>query len=80
MTTANASQRIAASEIGARAVSIEDTKSGEYIKLAATETSKVYKRGRYVHAIKSYSVVDCEDINRERFIKRGRIVFVGFTY
>jgi hypothetical protein len=58
---------------------IEATKLGEYVKTKA-DSSKVYKRGHYDRASKSYSLQDCDDMNREIFVKRGRTVFVGFTY
>jgi hypothetical protein len=62
-----------------QAVKIETTKPGEYVKTKA-DSQKVYKRGAYDRGSKSYSLQDCDDMNREIFVKRGRVVFVGFTY
>lgn len=60
-------------------VKIEDCKEGEYIKRKA-DAKKVYQRGAYDRTTKSYSLIDCDDINREVFVKRGTLVFVGFIY
>lgn len=60
-------------------VKIEDCKAGEFIKRKA-DANKVFQRGDYDRATKSYALVDCDDANREIFVKRGKLVFVGFTY
>lgn len=60
-------------------VKIEDCKEGESIKRKA-DAKKVYQRGAYDRASKSYSLIDCDDANREIFVKRGKLVFVGFEY
>jgi hypothetical protein len=52
---------------------------GEYVKLKAN-SSTVYKRGDYDRSSKTYSLIDCSDINREIFVKRGTVLFFGFTY
>lgn len=60
-------------------VKIEDCAKGEYIKRKA-DAKTVYIRGDYDRASKSYSLIDTEDMNREIFVKRGKLVFVGFEY
>ena len=52
---------------------------GEYVKRKADATT-VYIRGDYDRASKSYSLTDCDDMNREIFVKANKRVFVGFTY
>lgn len=61
------------------AVKIEATKPGEFIR-RKPDAKTTFKRGAYDRGSKSYSAQDCDDINREIFIKRGTIVYVGFTY
>jgi hypothetical protein len=60
-------------------IAIRNTKPGEYIK-RKPDAAAVYKRGHYVPGLKAFSCIDCEDINREIFIKANRAVYVGFTY
>jgi hypothetical protein len=58
---------------------LKDIKRGEYIRKNAT-TEKTYKRGEYCRELKKYSLIDCDDINRELFLKGENLVYVGFTY
>ena len=58
---------------------VEDIKLGEYVKRKADAT-KVYRRGGFDRATKRFALVDCDDINREIWVKRGTILFIGFTY
>jgi hypothetical protein len=51
----------------------------EYIK-RHHDSQKVYIRGHYDRESKRYSLMDCEDMNREIFLKGSTMVFVGFTY
>lgn len=64
---------------GAKGVDIKLVPVGEYIKRKA-DAKKVWVRGEYDRASKSYECTDTEDIGNSIFIKSGRIVFVGFTY
>ena len=52
---------------------------GEFVKRKA-DSEKVYKRGQYDRSSGTYSLCDCSDINREIFVKRGTLLFFGFTY
>jgi hypothetical protein len=58
---------------------VESLPVGEYVKRKAN-SSTVYKRGAYDRSSKTYSLIDCSDINREIFVKRGTVLFYGFTY
>lgn len=60
-------------------VKIEDCAKGEFIK-RKEDAKTVYVRGDYDRASKSYSLTDTNDMNREIFIKRGKMVFIGFEY
>jgi hypothetical protein len=58
---------------------VEALPLGEYVKRKANSKT-VYKRGEYDRSSKTYSLIDCSDINREIFVKRGTPLFFGFTY
>jgi hypothetical protein len=58
---------------------VEALPLGEYVKRKA-DSKTVYKRGEYDRSSKTYSLIDCSDINREIFVKRGTPLFFGFTY
>lgn len=60
-------------------VTIKTVKSGDYIKRKA-DSKAVYIKGGYCRALKAYSCIDINDINKEIFIKGDKIVFIGFTY
>ena len=61
------------------AVLLRNIRRGEYVKRTPTAKT-VYVRGGYDLATKSYSLTDCDDMNREIFVKANKVVFVGFTY
>lgn len=61
------------------AVLLRNVKEGDYVK-RKLDASTVYVRGGYDRATNSYSLRDCEDMNREIFVKASKHVFVGFTY
>jgi hypothetical protein len=58
---------------------VEALPLGEYVK-RKPDSSKVYKRGEYDRSSRTYSLIDCSDICREIFVKRGTVLFFGFTY
>ena len=60
-------------------IAIRNTKPGEFIK-RKPDALTVYKRGHYIRELKAFSCTDCDDINREIFIKADKAVYVGFTY
>ena len=54
--------------------------SGEiYFKLSQSANT-VYKINHYNRDDKTYSVSPCDDINKERFVKSNKPVFIGFEY
>ncbi len=58
---------------------VEAIKRGEFVR-RNPEATKTYQRGEYDKATKRFSLVDCDDINREVFVKKGTKLVVGFTY
>jgi len=61
-------------------VQLKDVKKGEYIRL--TRPAKTtYIRGDYVRdGLNKYSVINFDDMNKERFLKGSTKVWVGFTF
>lgn len=62
---------------------VESIKLGEFVRRLnkdGTEQSKTFKRGEYDRASKRYSLTDCDDVNREVWVKKGTKLSVGFTY
>ena len=55
-------------------------KSGETFIKRTADAKAVYFVNHYDKATKSYSCSDCNDMNKEVFIKSSKTVFVGFTY
>jgi|TARA_R110002020_G_scaffold214207_3_gene421189 hypothetical protein len=60
-------------------VLIQNVKPSDFIK-RKPDAKKVYNRGKYDRTTKSYSCSDWDDLSREIFIKRGKTVYVGFTF
>ena len=58
---------------------VEALPLGEYVKRKA-DSLKVYKRGPYDRSSGTYQLDDCSDISRAVYVKRGTILFFGFTY
>lgn len=58
---------------------VEELPRGEFVKRTA-DANKVYQRGEYDRSTGKYSLIDCEDVNREVWVKRGTQLHVGFTY
>lgn len=58
---------------------VEQIKAGEYVKRKA-DAQKVFKRGGYDASSKRYELIDCEDINRVVYVRKGTPLFLGFTY
>lgn len=62
---------------------VKDLKKGEYFTLKSIEEPKenqVWVRGDYDRSTKTYSATNFSDMNRERFFKGNKEVFVGFTF
>ena len=58
---------------------VESLKPGEYVRRKAG-ANVTYIRGEYDRATKRYSLVRFDDTSREVFVKRGTLVFVGFSF
>lgn len=58
---------------------IKELKKGEFLKRKA-DSNRVYIKGDYDRASKSFSCIAYDDINQEIFIKADKIVFVGFIF
>ena len=59
---------------------IKQTPRGEYFKLRATDTARVWVRGEYDRASKRYECYAADDVNEFIYLKGTRAAFVGFTY
>ena len=55
------------------------TSGAVYFKLQP-EANAVYTLNHYDRASKSYSISPVSDINKERFIKATKAVYIGFEY
>lgn len=60
-------------------VKVEDIPQGEYVKRKA-DSKKVYRRDEYIRQEKRYALVDVDDVSRNVTVKKGTLLFVGFTY
>lgn len=58
---------------------LNDLAKGEYIR-RTPESKKVYVKGHYDRASRTYSVYDVNDVNNEMFVARDTRVYAGFTY
>jgi len=58
---------------------LRSVKRGDFVKRKA-DSNKVYRKGDYDKATKSFSLIDCDDVNHEIFVKADKSVFIGFTY
>ena len=61
---------------------IKNLKKGEYFKriIKGQATEKVYIKGDYDKATKSYSAIEFNDINHEIFIKANKLVAYDFIF
>jgi hypothetical protein len=64
---------------GVYSAPVQDLPVGEYVRRKA-DSSKVYKRGAYDRSTRTYELEDCSDISRSIYVKRGTVLFYGFTY
>jgi len=64
---------------GVYSARVEDLPVGEYVRRKA-DSSKVYKRGAYDRSTRTYELEDCSDCSRSIYVKRGTVLFYGFTY
>lgn len=54
--------------------------SGEHYFKRKPDAKAVYTINHYNREDKTYSCIDCNDINKEIFIKSNKPVFIGFDY
>ena len=61
---------------------IKNLKKGEFFKrdVNGKPSAKVYIKGNYDRATKSYSAIEYEDINHEIFIKSNKQVYYDFEF
>lgn len=59
-------------------VKVESIRKGEFVRRKVE--GKTFTRGDYDRSTQRYSLVDCDDVNREVWVKRGTMLHVGFTY
>jgi hypothetical protein len=64
---------------GVYSAPVQDLPVGEYVRRKA-DSSKVYKRGAYDRSTRTYELEDCSDCSRSISVKRGTVLFYGFTY
>jgi hypothetical protein len=64
---------------GVYSAPVQDLPLGEYVRRKA-DSSKVYKRGAYDRSSRTYELEDCSDCSRSIYVKRGTVLFYGFTY
>lgn len=65
------------------AVPVTEISLGEYVRKIGKDGSmlaKTYQRGAYDRVSKSYALTDCDDVNRELFVKGSVKLAIGFTY
>lgn len=60
-------------------IAIQHVTKGDYVKRKA-DSKTVYVKGNYCRIAKAYEMRDTDDINRVIYIKRDKVVAVGFTY
>lgn len=60
-------------------VAVESIRAGEFVR-RKVDAKKTYQRGLYNAFEKKYALLDCDDMNREIFVKKGTKLFVGFSY
>ena len=61
------------------AVEIENVKKGEFIR-RKPDAKKTYVRGDYDRIEKKYILDDWDDTSRWIYIRRGTVVYTGFTF
>ena len=60
-------------------VAIQHVTKGDYVK-RKVDSKAVYVKGDYCRIAKAYEMYDTDDVNRVIYIKRDKVVAVGFTY
>ena len=58
---------------------VEDIKLNEYVKRKPTALG-VFVRGSYCRFSKTYALHDVNDVHHVIHVKKGTVLYVGFTY
>lgn len=58
---------------------IENIKVGEYFK-KKPDGKTVYIRDKYVQGMKKYECYKFDDVNDLCYLKKGSVVYIGFTF
>lgn len=59
---------------------IDNVKKGDFFKLSDKPNGKVYVKDEYDRSEKAYWCYEYYDVNSGRFFKKGKKVYVGFTF
>lgn len=59
-------------------IEVEKAK-GEYVK-RTPDAKKVYVVEGYDRVARKYALTDADDMNRQLYVKKGTLVWAGFTY
>lgn len=61
---------------------IQAIKKGQFVRrvINGKEGITTYRRGEYDATYRRYSLINCDDVNREFFVRRDTILSVDFTY
>lgn len=65
------------------AVPVKNINIGEFVRKISKDGSmqaKTFRRGEYDRASKSYALTDCDDVNRQVFVRGTVKLAVAFTY
>ena len=60
-------------------IEIQKVAKNDFIK-RKPDAKKVYQYVGWCNICKGYQINDCDDINREMYLKKNTLVDVGFTY
>ena len=60
-------------------VKIEDVKKGDFVRRKA-DSKTTYTTNGYCRFNKRYEINDWDDINRWMYLKKGTLVYIGFTF
>lgn len=64
-------------------VAVQAIKVGEFVRKLNKNGSMratTFQRGHYDRVSKTFALTDCNDINREVYVKAGVKLAIGFTY
>lgn len=62
---------------------VEHIKRGEFVRKVnkdGSEQARTYQRGDYCPSTKRFALIDCDNVSREVYVKRGTILSTEFTY